>query len=237
MFKAEMSSYNIIGWVCLCVCVYVFQKEGHSYSICNQVCNMFVCVFVYLRRCVVSRIDWSIDCLPHIGPSPSRSPGRNELSEEGVVRCWSPPSMVGAPQSDEALVGADHSWLLPLPELPPQVSGGGLVGWAPGCATPEPLWPELELGPEPGRMLPQPPAFGPCDWDICSCVIRLCTSESAGDSAKMVVFPRTQLFKAPWAWNVTNFCRLISAQPQVMVLKQEWSISNIICWKLTVIWH
>ena len=33
----------------------------------------------------------------HIDSPPSRSPGRNELSDDGVARCWSaPPSMGGA---------------------------------------------------------------------------------------------------------------------------------------------
>jgi len=128
-----------------------------------------------------------------MGPSPSRSPGRNELREEGVARCCSPPSIEGAPHKDEPPDGADHSWLPPPPPPPPQVSPPPALADCPPLP-PDPL--ELELGPEPGRMLAQPPPEF-CACELCSCAIRLCTSLSAGDSAKMVVLPSTQLFSAP----------------------------------------
>lgn len=45
----------------------------------------------------------------------------------------------------------------------------------------------------------QAPVLALC-WGA-NCCKRLFASDSAGDSAKIVVLPSTQLFKACWAWN------------------------------------
>lgn len=116
----------------------------------------------------------------YIDSPPRRSPGKYEFRELGVARCWSLLSIPALLQRELLLGGAPHNWL----ELPPQVSGGGPVLFD-------------------GRK-PQPaPVVAPaCCWPPwLSCCNKLCTSVSAGDSAKIVVLPRTQLFKAPCAWN------------------------------------
>lgn len=115
---------------------------------------------------------------------PSRSPGRYEFSELGVARCWSLLSIPLLLHNDVGLGllgGAPHNWLL----LPDQVSGGG---------------PLLFVGRIPQAV---PPLAFACCWPPLlpwlNCCSIECTSPSAGDSAKIVVLPSTQLFNAPCA--------------------------------------
>lgn len=104
-------------------------------------------------------------------PLPRRSPGRNELRLDGVARDWSAVSRVAEPHRLAVVV------LLGQPVL--QVSPGVLG-----------LLVELRQGPDEA-----PPC---CDATCCSSA---CASQSVGFSAKMVVLPSTQLFKAVCAWN------------------------------------
>lgn len=121
---------------------------------------------------------------------PRRSPGKYELRELGVARCWSLLSSPELLQSELLEGGAPQSWLAPAP----QVSlGGGPVLVAVGRRPPQLLAAPEDCWAEPGFVAPAPPL----PWD--SCCRRVWTSLSTGDSAKMVVLPRTQLLRAPWA--------------------------------------
>lgn len=125
----------------------------------------------------------------YIDSPPRRSPGRKELREEGVARCWSPVVSRGAAPHSELADGLGfHNWLPPGAH----VSDGGAPLEAPVGAT---------EGLEPPRIQPPVEPLGGCCWAPWPKCWRIkCTSESPGDSAKMVVFPKTQLFSAPWAW-------------------------------------
>lgn len=107
-----------------------------------------------------------------------------------MARCWSPVVSRGAAPHSELDDGLGfHSW------LPPEahVSDGWAPFEAPAGAT---------EGLEPPRIQPPVEPLGGCCWAPWPNFWRIkCTSESPGDSAKMVVFPSTQLFRAPWAWN------------------------------------
>lgn len=122
-----------------------------------------------------------VKCLAlYINSPPRRSPGKYELSELGVARCWSLLSSPALLHNELLDGGAPHNWL----ELPPQVSGG--------CAV-------LFVGRRPQPLLPE--ALVCCWPPWLNCCNKVWTSLSPGDSANIVVLPRTQLFNAPWAWN------------------------------------
>ena len=122
---------------------------------------------------------------------PRRSPGRKELREEGVARCWSPlVSRGAAPHSELADELGFHNWLPPAA----QVSDGAAPLEAPAGPT---------EGLEPPRIQPPVEPLGGCCWAPWpKCWRIICTSLSPGDSAKMVVLPSTQLFSAPCAWKM-----------------------------------
>lgn len=143
--------------------------------------------------------------LHYMDSPPRRSPGNNEFN--GVARCCSP-SNVGAPQRELAL-GFAHNWLPPLRahvSVPLEVTGVNVVG-AGAVTGVDPLIFTLHPA-EPPCCCPPWPKHCSREW----------TSLSAGDSAKIVVFPRTQLFNAPWAYKKTKEGKL--RFPKELLAKQ-----------------
>lgn len=117
---------------------------------------------------------------PQMDSPPSRSGGRNELSDEGVAR-WSCESGHSAAN-------------------PPQPSF---------C---------------PPRHAPPPPEP--------RCCRIICTSDSAGDSAKMVVLLSTQLFRAIWALAASSRVeQRARARPW---FKYRWKFWSGPCWTQSV---
>lgn len=119
---------------------------------------------------------------------PSRSGGRNELSDEGVARwsCWS--------------------------------------GHRPGKAPPQPSLPAAAFP----RQAPPPPEP--------RCCRIICTSDSAGDSANIVVLLSTQLLRAIWACNhhkcksqlhIIHMAMAVFSGPQFQVIRR-------VMWELPV---
>ena len=113
------------------------------------------------------------------------------MREEGVVRCWSEPSlMLLPPHSDDPTTGPLLHRFDPLPPLPHESTFDPEEDWEVGV-DPRPDPPQLEVLLGAG--------VGGAPWPWCVGCITCFTSLSLANSARMVVLLSRQLLRLPWA--------------------------------------